>query len=363
MKKTALFLGILIFVFSCAKKEDSINLTPVVDPQPSGYKNIILMIGDGMGLGQISGARTMKDEHMNMLRCKNVGIQATQAADNYITDSGASATAIGCGQKTNHYSIGVDINGNPINSILKLARQHGLSTGLTVTSIINHATPASFYAHNPDRFDYEDIALQLISSGIDFFSGGGRKYFNDRTDGLNLIDSLISRNYQVVDNLSNITGNKKVAAILAEVHLPKYSNGRGDILPNSVTLAIKQLSKNEKGFFLMVEGSQIDWGGEANDQDYVMDEMFDFDKAVGIALDFAETDGNTLVIITGDHETGGFALIGGDQSNNSIQGDFVSQGHTGTMIPVFAYGPGSYEFRGIYENTEIFKKMKGYFGF
>ena len=363
MKKTTLFLTILIFIISCGKKEDNVNLTPVVDPQPSGYKNIILMIGDGMGLGQISGARTMQDDHLNMLRCKNVGIQATQSADNYVTDSGASATAIGCGQKTNHYSIGVDVNQNPLTSILEIARQHGLATGITVTSIINHATPAAFYAHNPDRFDYEDIALQLISSDIDFFSGGGRDYFDNRSDGLNLIDSLISRNYQVVDNLSTITGNKKVAAILAEGHLPKYSDGRGDLLPNSVTIAINQLKNNENGFFLMVEGSQIDWGGEANDQDYLIKEMFDFDKAVGIAIDFAVADGNTLVIITGDHETGGFALLGGNQSNNTIEGGFISLGHTGTMIPVFAYGPGSDEFRGIYENTEIFEKMKGYFGF
>jgi alkaline phosphatase len=363
MKKATLFLSILVFIISCAKKEDNVNLTPVANPEASGYKNIILMIGDGMGLGQISGARTMKDEHLNILRCKDIGLQATQAADKYVTDSGASATAIGCGEKTNYYTVGVDVNENPLTSILELAREHGLSTGLTVTSIINHATPAAFYAHNHDRFDYEGIALQLISSDIDFFSGGGRKYFNDRTDGLNLIDSLISRNYQVVDDLSTITGNKKVAAILAEVHLPKYTNGRGDVLPNSVTIALNQLSQNEKGFFLMVEGSQIDWGGEANDQDYLMEEMFDFDKAVGIALDFAEADGNTLVVITGDHETGGFALLDGDQANNTIEGGFISLGHTGTMIPVFAYGPGSNEFRGVYENTEIFHRMKTYFGF
>ena len=316
-----------------------------------------------MGLGQISGARTINDEHLNMLRCNNIGLQATQSADEYVTDSGASGTAMSCGEKTNFYTVGVDVNNNPLTSILELAEQNGLSTGLCVTSIINHATPASFYAHNPDRFDYEDIALQLISSEIDFFSGGGRDYFDNRSDGQNLIDSLIARNYQVVDNLSSITGNEKTALFYADQHPPKYSEGRGDILPNSVTVAINQLQKNEKGFFLMVEGSQIDWAGEENNQDYLMEEMFDFDKAVGIALDFAETDGQTLVIITGDHETAGFALIDGNQVNNTIEGTFISIDHTGTMIPVFAYGPGSENFRGTYENTEIFHKMKDFLGF
>ncbi|RLD61088.1 MAG: alkaline phosphatase [Bacteroidetes bacterium] len=363
MRKTTLFLSILIFIISCKKQDDNVVLTPTIDPPVITHKNIILLIGDGMGLGQISGARTIKDEHLNMLRCKNVGIQATQAADRYVTDSGASGTAMSCGEKTNHYTVGVDINENPLTSILELAEQNGLSSGLCVTSMINHATPASFYAHNPSRFDYEGIALELISSDVDFFSGGGRDFFDNRSDGLNLIDSLIARNYQVVDNLSDITGNKKTAMFYADQHPPKYSDGRGDILPNSVTAAINQLKNNEKGFFLMVEGSQIDWGADENDQGYMMDEMFDFDKAVGVALDFAEADGQTLVIITGDHETGGFALLDGSQENNTIEGAFVTIEHTGTMIPVFAYGPDSESFCGVYENTEIFYKMKGYFGF
>ena len=363
MKNTILLISIVLFLFSCSKSNENENLVPVDDKPTSQHKNIILLIGDGMGLGQISGARTMNDEHLNMLRCTNVGLQATQAADRYVTDSGASGTAMSCGEKTNFYTVGVNVNENPLTSILELAEQNGLSTGLCVTSIINHATPASFYAHNPDRFDYEGIALQLISSEVDFFSGGGRDYFDNRSDGMNLIDSLIARDYQVVDNLSNITGNKKTAMFYADQHPPRYSNGRGDILPNSVTVAINQLQNNEKGFFLMVEGSQIDWAGEENDQDYLMEEMFDFDKAVGIALDFAKADGQTLVIITGDHETGGFALLNGNQTNNTIVGDFVSLGHTGIMIPVFAYGPDSEKFCGVYENTEIFYKMKGYFGF
>ncbi|OQX78102.1 MAG: hypothetical protein B6D61_06185 [Bacteroidetes bacterium 4484_249] len=363
MKKITFLIAVLTILFSCTKKTDNVQLEPVNEETTGQKKNIIFLIGDGMGLAQISGARTVNNDQLNILRCEYIGIQSTHAADEYVTDSGASGTAMSCGQKTNHYTVGVDVDGNPLTTILEMAENNDLSTGLITTSHIAHATPAVFYAHNTDRFDYESVAYELISKDVDFFMGGGQKYFDQRTDELNLIDSLIAKEYQVVNNLSQISGDKKVACLISEDHPPSYTEGRGDVLPNSVEIALNRLKKNDNGFFMMVEGAQIDWACENNEQDYLIAEMLDFDNAVGKALDFAESDGNTLVVITGDHETGGYALVDGDLDANTVAGEFVTFHHTGTMIPVFAFGPGAEEFSGVYENTQIFYKFKQYFDF
>lgn len=191
---------------------------------------------------------------------------------------------------------------------------------------------------------------------------GGKKYFNQRTDGLNLIDSLLERDYQVTDSLGLLTGNKKVAVYIAEKAPATYLDGRGDVLPNAVVEGVEQLRKNKHGFFIMVEGAQIDWACEENDQEYLMAEMLDFDRAVGKALDFAEADRNTLVIVTGDHETGGYALTNGNLTEHTIQGQFITYSHTGSMVPVFAFGPGEEEFTGVYENTAFFYKFLEFYG-
>ncbi len=357
---TSLFVLILL---SCTKRDDQVNMKPADDVNSVQKKNIILMIGDGMGLSQITAARTVNNDQLNMLRCNYIGIQSTHAADEYVTDSGASATAMACGKKTNYYTVGVDVNGDPLTSILEMAEANGMATGLITTSTIVHATPAGFFAHHTDRFAYEDIALQLINKNIDFFMGGGKLYFDQRTDGLNLIDSLLVKNYEVVQNLDQVSGDHKTAVFIANNYPKKYSEGRGDVLENSVELALSMLKNNEDGFFIMVEGAQIDWACEENDQDYLIAEMLDFDRAVGKAIDFAVNDGNTLVIITGDHETGGYSLLDGDRTNNTVEGGFLTIQHTGSMVPVFAFGQGAKDYIGVYENTEIFYKMKACFGF
>ena len=361
MRKLNYFLLLLIISLGCSKSDDRLPLNPVV-PEPAIKKNLILLIGDGMGLTHISATRTVNGGTLNMLDCKYVGIQSTHAADRYITDSGASSTAIACGQKANYHSIGVDVNEDPLQSILELVRENGYSTALLTTSSIVHATPAAFYAHRPDRDEYENIAYDLFHADVDFFLGGGKKYFDQRSDGINLLDSLMSKNYQVIESLEQVNGTSKAAVFIAEDHPLRYSSGRGDVLPDGVSVALERLNKNEKGFFMMIEGAQIDWGSDTNDQEYLLEEMLDFDSAVGQALDFAKQDGNTLVVITGDHETGGFALLDGDIEQNTIIGGFNTIHHTGTMVPVFAYGPGAETFAGIYENNELFHLFKDYFG-
>jgi alkaline phosphatase len=155
----------------------------------------------------------------------------------------------------------------------------------------------------------------------------------------------------------------KLAGLTAPVHNPYRLKGRGDMLPSASFKAIDILRKNREGFFLMIEGSQIDWAGHANVADTLIDETLDFDKAVGVALDFAKTDGHTLVIITADHETGGVTITGGDRETHKVKLNFSTKAHTAVLVPVYAYGPGSENFKGIYDNTDIFKKIVASFGF
>lgn len=328
-------------------------------------KNIILMVGDGMGVAQIYAGFTGNKGKLNLERCTAIGFHKNQSADNYVTDSAAGATALASGQKTYNGAIGVDAAGKPIPTILEIAEQKGLATGLVATCSITHATPACFISHQASRGLNEAIALDFLKTDIDVFIGGGRNYFSKRSDGINLNDSLKARGYQIANSIGEVQQitKGKVAAFLADEQQARFSEGRGDELVKSTEAAIRLLKGNKKGLFMMIEGSQIDWGGHDNNTQYIVEEMIDFDNAIGKVLDFAAADGNTLVIITADHETGGFSLVGGDMKTGTVEGKFTTGHHTGVMIPVFAFGPGSEKFSGIYENTDIYKKMYEAFGF
>jgi len=327
-------------------------------PKSGHPKNIILLIGDGMGTAQVYAGYTAKKGIMNITGMPVSGFSVTYSASDYITDSGAGGTAIATGVKTNNSSIGVDAKGQPVKSILEMAESKGLSTGLVSTSAITHATPASFIAHTSNRSKYADIAFDFLRTDIDVFIGGGYNHFARRTDSLNLIDSLKAHGYLVARDLKDVDvpSTKKLAALLADEHLPRMSKGRGAMLPDATEMALKMLKRNKNGFFIMIEGSQIDWGGHDNDASYVIDEVVDFDNAVGKALQFAEKNGETLVIVTADHETGGFGITGGSLATGEVQGAFLIKDHTATMVPLFAYGPGAEMFTGVQDNTDVFRK-------
>jgi alkaline phosphatase len=322
-------------------------------------KNVILMIGDGMGISDVYAAMTVSDRPLNIERCPSTGLQTTFSSNNYITDSAAAGTAIATGNKTKNGVIGMDSLGVRVRSILEIAKEHGLAAGLVSTSAVTHATPASFVAHESSRGSYEDIARDFLNSGIDVFIGGGYDHFAKRKDKINLTDSLRYRGYEVDTTLSLIlkSTSAKLAGFTAPGQNPYRLKGRGDMLPVSTGKAIELLNKNKKGFFLMIEGSQIDWAAHANVADTVVDETLDFDKAVGVALDFAEKDKHTLVIITADHETGGVTITGGDKKNHKVKLNFSTKDHTAVMVPVYAFGPGSESFDGIYDNTVIIHKI------
>lgn len=365
MKKNFPFLLLFILgVVACNPKAGS-------EPDPAGAQTsalsetdrkpdrIILMIGDGMGLTQITAGMLMNDNYLNLEEFPYIGLIKTRSSDNIITDSAAGATAFSAGVKTYNGAIGVDSDENPVPTILELAAERGYSTGLVATSSITHATPASFFAHQPSRSMNEAIAKDMLDAPVDVFIGGGKDFFTNREDQANLMDSLKNSGFTFYDSPFDIPSNAqgKIASLYTEKQPISILEGRSEeLLVQASYRAIENLGSKDQ-FFLMIEGSQIDWEGHGNNSEGIVAEMIDFDNTIGAVLDFAKEDGNTLIIVTADHETGGYSIVGEDEEGR-LEGRFTTGGHTGDLIPVFAYGPGSEKFSGIYENTAIFDKMK-----
>ena len=322
-------------------------------------KNVIFMIGDGMGIAHVYAGFSANGGHLFLENCPYTGFSTTFSASDYVTDSGAGGTALATGIKTYNGAIGVNTDTIPIKSILEDAEANGLATGLVATSALTHATPASFIAHQKSRGSYEAIAADYLKTDVDVIIGGGYKHFTEREDGQDLTLKLKGNGYQVLQNMEDVAKVKKgkLAGIVAYEHTKRVAE-RGDMLPVATKTAINILDNDEDGFFLMVEGSQIDWAGHQNSATYLVEEMLDFDVAIGNALKFAAKNGETLVVVTADHETGAFAVVGGDFKTGETKGAFASHTHSAVMVPVFAFGPGAENFTGIMDNTDINKKIK-----
>lgn len=331
-------------------------------------KNIILLIGDGMGVGQVSAAKTVKGT-LAMEQFKTVGLLTTNSHNNYVTDSAAAGTALATGEKTYNGAIAVSAEKEPLKTALEWAEDKGKATGIVVTCSVTHATPAAFMAHVDSRKKNEDIAEDIAECGVDVLFGGGLQYFapkgengSKRKDYKDLVAELAKKMQfaRSADEFYGLTTDRPAAALLAPGHLPRVAE-RKVSLAEMTYKAIRILSRDEDGFFLMVEGSQIDWAGHDNDAEYLISEAVDFDDAVNAALNFAHVDGQTLVIATADHETGGFALLDGSVTERQVsETDFASKSHTGEMVPLFATGPGSRAFAGIHDNTVIGRRIIEY---
>lgn len=320
-------------------------------------KNVILMIGDGMGLAQLHSAMLQSEAPLTVERAQYVGLAKTYSASSKVTDSAASGTALSTGHKTYNGAIGVDTARKALTSVLEMAENKGLATGLVATYCITNATPASFIAHVDDRKKEEEIALDFLKTDIDIFIGGGRDMFEKRKDGRNLSSELKNKGYQIVYTMDELAPVRtgRVAGLMADGHLDRMNKGRGDYLPRATDKALEILkNNNDKGFFVMIEGSQIDGGGHANDIDIVVTEALDFDQAIRRAYDFADKNPGTLVIVTADHETGGLTL---PAKGGNVDYKFSTTGHTGTMVPIYSYGAGASRFTGIMENTDIPKRI------
>jgi alkaline phosphatase len=344
--KNPWILLFVVFVLSCSNQKKTLNKVANVPPP-----NIIFMVGDGMGLAQISMAIEHAQDNLTFSRCQHIGFIKTSSLSHYITDSAAGATAFSTGKKTYNKAIAVDVDTAAVETIFEIAEKKNWLTGLVVTCSITHATPAAFFSHQPSRYLHKEIANDFYSSGVDIAIGGGKPYFES--------DSLKHYGYQIAngkEEINNIKSNKWIGFFNDSIHPPRVTDGRNDFLPLATKKALYALDAKNKPFFLLVEGSQIDWGGHNNDASYVTQELLDFDQSIRVVLEYIQTHPNTLLVITADHETGGLSLLA--DSNNIVKPHFSSGDHSGIIVPVFAFGKGAEKFTGIYENNGIFDRFK-----
>lgn len=309
-------------------------------------KNIILMIGDGNGLTQISSTVLANNGALSLTQIKSIGLIKTQSANDFTTDSAGAGTAIATGEKTNNRAIGTNVDGEPIPNLTEILSEKGFSTGLITTDEITGATPSSFFAHRTDRGMATEIASDLQTSQLKLFI----------SQPTSTVKNIEDTGFVMKTDINTIASSTELK-IGAWFNTDKKDlSGYIQNLALATKNGISYLNK-EKPFFLMVEGAKIDSYGHANDIEGVVTESISFDRAVAEAIKFADADQNTLVVITADHETGGLTIPQGNVGLHEIEADFTTNDHTGVMVPVFAYGPMSQEFQGVYENNEIFAKL------
>ena len=331
----------------------------VAEPEGKKVKNIIFMIGDGMGLEQLSTAWVVNNRHLNITdNFTYVGLQWTYSASKLVTDSAAAGTALFTGSKTNNGMLGMSADGQPLESLPEYAQSVGWKTGMSVVCRICDATPAAYAAHHANRDSLYSITAQMVDSGLDFISGGGLRWWENRPDGRDLTAEVEAKGYTFVKDIESLQAVEQgpVIALTSYMELPAGLD-RGTQHQDAVKKALELLD-NEEGFLLMVEGSCIDDWCHANKVGYAVEEILDFDRTVGAVLEWAAQDGETLVIVTADHSTGAMTLLGGKVDEQRVAVNFANTGHNGIAIPVYAWGPCAEKFVGIYENTELSRKIK-----
>ncbi len=335
-------------------------LATLVTAEAQEVKNIIFLIGDGMGLASASMmqlennyAPTIFDE------ADNVALQKTYSLDNRVTDSAASGTALASGFKTNNTMLGQLPNGTNVESLMELAADIGKATGIVVTTYLQHATPGAFYAHVPSRHEYATISEQLLASDIDIAIGGGMAFFEERYNNRKkAVKAIAESGFTLVESLDADMDGERVLALLAD----KEIDNRTGYLAKATTAAINHLSECEEGFVLMVEGSLIDGMGHGNDAKGQQGEMRDFMEAMEVAVAYAREHSDTLVVVTADHETGGLAIISGNAdfnlSEQGVEYKWATGGHSGVMVPIYLYGMGAELINGVMENADLGKRLK-----
>ena len=331
-------------------KSDGANKKPL---------NIILMIGDGTGLAQIASGYFANNNQLTVMNLKHLGLVTTRSATDFTTDSAASGTAYACGIKTFNYAIGVDLAKNPAPNIPEIVAKKGIVSGVVSTDALDGATPAAFFAHQPNRGMANEIWADLPESELIFFAAGDKERFESRPDST---QKAVKEVFTVVDNLNDpaCATADRLGYLPTKVEAGYIVDGRTDFLPKSARYAmdfLKDHSNRKKGFFLMVEGARIDKACHANEFESMVKEMLDFDKAIAEAIKFADEDGNTLVIISADHETGGLAVAEGNPARGEASGNYVYTWHSAIPVPLFAYGPHAQDFMGVQGNEEVGQKI------
>ncbi|MCG8608716.1 alkaline phosphatase [bacterium] len=363
--------GQAITIHRPSNSREPLPLVPDTD-----VKNVIFFVGDGMGISQLAAARIHfagPDGRLNIERMPVTGLLTTHAVGNLITDSAASATAMASGIKTRNSMVSVDSSGHSIPTILEVARDAGLATGIVTSTQLTDATPAAFAAHVPKRKMQSEIALQLLQSKVNVLLGEGAHFYpshdsrSKRKDEADPIAVAKANGYRVVEtrgDLLEADANHLLGVfegILTDRMKPGiHPNPNSPSLRELTRKALEILSRNENGFFLLVEEEGTDKGGHANREDYFLHYLKSLDDAVQEALDFAQRDGQTLVIVTADHETGGMNIVQGSHKNRRpefrrcyLEFTWDTDGHTAQPVPLFAFGPHAIRFTGLKDNTEV----------
>ena len=360
MKNIAAIIFTLLALIACSKEKtetvkmgnkDS-NLLEIKNFSESAKpKNIILAIADGAGLNQITVSRLAiggPDHKLYIDQLPVAGTSSIHAYENLITDSAAAATAWATGNKTKNRYLSVDKDKKELTTIFEMLDDKGYLKGIVATSSVTHATPAAFYAHIDSRYKEKEIADQLLNSSVDIALGGGQEFFN--------LEELDKNHYLMTEKVSlenNYDGLKNIIGLFDEDGME-----RGLDMPTQremTSYALDYLDDKCNGFFLMTEGSQIDWAGHSNDVEYMIREFKDFDLTIKDLINFVTSNKDTLLLITADHETGGLQLM--KQKDDSFIVQWGTGSHTGVPVGVYAYGPGSQNFSGVMDNTDIFYKI------
>lgn len=331
-------------------------------------KNVIYIIGDGMGMGQLTMLAEDAKFEETFLDTPGLvtGISKTYSMDSRVTDSAAGGTALATGHKTNNGIDAISASGDTLVNIMTLAKQSGRTTGIVDSGEMFDATPACFYGHVNDRDDWPLLAEQLSKQDVDILFGSEMEYVNAREDGRDLTPVFERNGYIVTDSFDefmDIDGFHRVLALVDTDSLMAASDGRDCLtLATKKTFSMLDSQNNPKGFFLMIEGARIDHFGHENDSDGFREEMRKFNYMVEEAIDYADSHKGTLVVITADHETGGCAVYYDDECLFCTEGGEKTPepaGHTGNVVPVLAYGCGASCFNGFMENTDIPKRIAG----
>lgn len=329
-------------------------------PKGKKVKNVILMIGDGMSLMHVYTAWAANRGKLWLENAQATGLSKTWAVKKLVTDSGSGGTSLATGVKTVYHAVGVDPEGKPLTSLVDVAKELGKDAGMAVTCRLWDATPCDFCCHNIDRDKEEELVGDYPTSGVDFVFGGGAQKFTNRKDGRDIFKELQKKGYHVsrtLDDFFAYDKNSRIFAVPYDKDTP-LPDERGDLLARASMKGISLMNQNKNGFFMMIEGSQLDDYGHFNQLDLLMKETLDFDQTVGEVMKWAAKDGETLVVVTADHETGGLTLVNGNKDEGRVECCFSTKDHSGAMVPVYAFGPGAENITGIFENTDVFKKIK-----
>lgn len=320
-------------------------------------RNVIFLIGDGMGLSQITAA-AYANCGLTLMNFNYIGLQRNNALGAFTTDSAAGGSALATGERHANRHISMTEQGEAVPSLSDWFRGKGLPVGVVTLGNAVDATPTAFYGHSVERDNADELTRCLLDTPVDLLCGSGIRQFTERGDGIDLIGEL-SKSYRFVRSIDEINAAEGRVVCIDERMDEAAEESNLGLLAEATRAAIDKLQeRGDKGFFLMVEGAKIDYAGHSRCLPGSVIEMLGFDLAVAEALKFADENGQTLVVVTADHETGGLVLLDGDEQSGRIMGVYTTDDHTPAMLPVFAYGPGADRFCGTYLNTEIARRIR-----